>query len=377
MKFISYLANFALAILLSSVSFHIFAGCEKLDSLTLDNSWLASSDIEKRMQQLDIPGMSVAVIDGFHLECVKHYGVKAYGSAEAVDDNTLFQLASISKPMSGLITMRLVEQGKLSLDDNVNAKLRGWALKDTAGRNRDDIQVKHLLTHTAGLTVHGFPGYTSSNPIPNVVEILNGALPANTDRVEVAHPVAKQPKYSGAGTTVLQLLLQQVTGKSFQALSDELLINPLELKNSTFSQPLSTSKIKLAAQGFSRSLQASKQPYHIYPEQAAAGLWSSAKEFAQVVIEMQKALRDDSSKLISQSSAKRMLQRVGNTDFALGFMFDGLYFVHGGWNEGYSSRFIAHHKSGYAMVILTNANKPDIIKELLMSYGASNGWEDF
>lgn len=377
MKFVSITFKFALVALLTSASLQAFAGCEKLESLKLDNSWLASADIEKRMQQLDIPGMSIAVIDNFDVECIKHYGVKVHGSSEPVDDNTLFQLASISKPVSGLITMRLVEQGKLSLEDSVNSKLKGWAVRDTTGVNRDDIQVQHLLTHTAGLTVHGFPGYTAEDKIPSVVEILNGASPANTARVEVALPVATHPKYSGGGTTVLQLLLQQVTGNSFEALADEMVIAPLGLKNSSFSQPITPSKAKFAAHGFSDLLKVSKEPYHIYPEQAAAGLWSSAKEFAQVVIEMQNALKDDSSHFISQMSAKRMLERVGKTDFALGFMFDGLYFVHGGWNKGYSSRFIAHHKNGYAMVIFTNANKPDIIKEILMSYGANNGWEDF
>ncbi len=151
---------------------------------------------------------------------------------------TLFQAASISKPESALAALHLVQEGKLSLDENVNDKLRTWKVPDNQFTAQEKVTVRRILSHSAGITAQGLPGYTSDEPIPTVVQILNGDKPPNTDPIRVDVVSGTIRRYSNGAYVILQTLISDVTGKAFPEIMNELVLRPAGMTHSTYEQPL-------------------------------------------------------------------------------------------------------------------------------------------
>jgi CubicO group peptidase (beta-lactamase class C family) len=168
-----------------------------------------------RMKYYNTPGISIAVIDKGRVEWARGYGVRETGGSEAVTPETLFQAASISKPVAAMAALRLVQQGKLDLDEDVNRKLTSWKLPENEFTREKKVTVRELLSHSAGLTVHGFEGYASDAPIPNILQVLDGLKPANSKPIRVDILPGTKNRYAGGGYVVLQQLLLDVSGKQF------------------------------------------------------------------------------------------------------------------------------------------------------------------
>jgi len=149
-----------------------------------DPSW----SIEERMKQWKVPGLSVAVVKDFKVEWARTYGVKDIETKEPVTTETLFQAGSISKPVAAMVALKRVQDGKISLDENINNKLQTWKLPDNEFTAKKKVTLANLLSHTAGLTVHGFPGYAVDEKIPTLPQVLDGSEPANTAAVRVRVP---------------------------------------------------------------------------------------------------------------------------------------------------------------------------------------------
>src|SRR5262249_24586495 len=147
---------------------------------------------------------------------------------------TLFPACSISKPITAIAALRLVEQGKLSLDQDVNVKLKSWKVPENEFTRKEKVTLRRILTHTAGTTVHGYPGYPEGQPIPTLLQILDGEKPANTDPVRVDFVPGTKQRYSGGGFLILQQLLIDATGKQFPQIMQDLVLDKLGLKDSTF-----------------------------------------------------------------------------------------------------------------------------------------------
>jgi CubicO group peptidase (beta-lactamase class C family) len=198
----------------------------------------AKMNLAERMKYYKVPGVSIAVINNGVIEWAKGYGVREYGTNFPVTVETLFQAASISKPIAAMASLRLVEKGKLNLDEDVNKKLVSWKMPENEFTKTEKVTLRGLLTHNAGLSVSGFPGYpTHTNPLPTVLQVLDGSPPANTKPVRVIRIPGTQWSYSGGGITVMQQLLMDVSGKPFPALMKEAVLNKLKMKNSTYEQP--------------------------------------------------------------------------------------------------------------------------------------------
>ena len=163
---------------------------------------------------------------------------QAFGSArvggEQVTLETLFQAGSISKSLTALAVLRLVEQGKLNLDVDVSQYLISWKLPTNRFMEQKKVTLRELLSHTAGATVHGFEGYAAGNTVPTLVQVINGERPANSAPVTIASVPGTKFSYAGGVYTIIQQILIDVTGEPFPELMQELVLQPLHMVHSTF-----------------------------------------------------------------------------------------------------------------------------------------------
>lgn len=332
--------------------------------------------IAERMEHYGVPGMSIAVIHDYKIAWTKTYGHVDKEKSAPVTENTLFQAASISKPVSAYAALSLVEEGKLDLDKNVNQYLTSWYVPDNEFTKTEKVTLKRLVSHKAGLTVHGFWGYYPGLEVPTLVQLLEGQKPANSNPIRVDKVPGGKMRYSGGGYCVMQQMMIDVTGKDFPTILQERVLDPIGMRKSTFAQPLPSDKLKNAATGYLPNGKMTRGKRHTYPEMAAAGLWTNAAELAQFVIDLQQTVKGNSHKVVSQEMAKNMVTPVEGDFIGLGiFLRDGR-FGHGGWNEGFSSEMTGHIKDGYGVVAMINANKPDLLNEVIDAVARTYGWEN-
>ena len=336
--------------------------------------------IADRMKFYKVPALSVAVIKDFKIEWARAYGVKDLQTNEATTTETLFQAGSISKSVNAMVAMKKVEQGKLSLDEDINNKLTSWKLPDNQFTAKKKVTLRNLLSHTAGTTVHGFPGYAVNEKIPTVPQVLDGASPANTAAVRVDMEPGTRFRYSGGGTTITQLALMDVEKKPYPEIARETVLAPLGMRNSTYDQPLSPEWRKKTATGYRANGNEVDGKIHIYPEMAAAGLWTTPTDLAKFAIEIQLSLAGRSNKILTKQSVEAMtssfMEEVG-----LGFFIEkhgnALYFGHGGADEGFRAELLVSRDKGYGVAVMVNSDNGQILREVIRSVAREYGWDEF
>ena len=337
--------------------------------------------IAERMAHYNVPGVSVAVINDGKLEWAKGYGVTEAGGTTPIKAETMFQAASISKPVAAMGALALVEQGKLSLDEDVNAKLKSWKVPDNEFTKEQKVSLRRLASHSAGLTVHGFRGYAADEPVPTAVQLLDGVKPANSAPVRVNVLPGSLWRYSGGGITVMQVLMGDVSGKAFPALMRESVLDKIGMKNSTYEQPLPAEFAVRAASGHRGNGQIVKGKWHTYPEMAAAGLWTTPTDLAKFAIEIQQANAGKSANVLSQAMVKQMLTKQSG-DYGLGVGVGGegaaRTFSHGGSNEGFKCMMFAYVETGQGAVVMTNGDQgSQLAGEVLRAIAREYGWPDY
>ena len=331
-----------------------------------------------RMAALKVPGVSIAVIHNGQIEWARGFGVAKIGGP-AVTPETLFQAASISKPLTGLAVMRLAQAGKLNLDTDVNQYLKTWKVPENQFTASKKVTLRELLSHTAGMTVHGFPGYAFDAQVPTVVQVLNGEKPANTPAIRVDTVPGTIWRYSGGGYVVTQQLLEDVTGQPFPKIMHDTVLGPSGMTHSTFEQPLPKARLAEVALPYGEDGQPIAGGPHTYPEMAPAGLWTTPSDLARYAIEVQKALAGKSNKVISSATARQMLTPVMN-HYGMGLGSGGSnehYFTHGGANEGYRCNFIAYENGDGAVVMTNSDNGGQLAEEILRTIATEYNWPDF
>lgn len=341
---------------------------------------IAAMNILDRMKYYNIPGVSVAVIDNGKIDWAKGYGIKETGGNDPVTPETLFQAASIGKPVTALGTLQLVEKGILDMDSPVNEKLVSWKVPENEFSEKEKVTLRRLLTHSAGLTVSGFPGYATSEQIPSPVQVLDGEKPANTSPVRIDMIPGSQWRYSGGGFVVTQLLVADVSGKPFQEYMQTTVLAPLGMTHSTFEQPLPRDKAEQAASAHLANGEVIKGRWHVYPELAAAGLWSTPSDLCRFAIELQKSFAGGSNKVISQEMAVKMLAPgIGNWGLGVGLgestAEEKRSFSHGGGNKGFICMLFAFVNKGQGAVVMTNSeNGNELVMEILRGLSSVYGW---
>lgn len=331
-------------------------------------------NLAERMKFYKVPGVSIAVINGGKIEWARGYGVVSEGG-KAVDSETLFQAASISKPVASMAALRLVEQGKLSLDDDVNLKLRSWKVPESEFTKQEKVTLRRLLNHSAGLTVHGFPGYASDVAVPSLQQVLDGKPPANTAAIRVDVTPGTLWRYSGGGYEVMQQTVEDVTGKPFPEVMQTLVLGPAGMKRSTYKQPLPAGLADNAAAAHRSDGTMIPGRWHTYPEQAAAGLWTTPSDLARFAMAIQQG------RILKPAARTEMLTKVkGDYGLGLGLRETGGHksFAHGGSNAGFQCMLFAYLDDGSGVVVMTNGDQGGkLLDEILRSVSAEYGWADF
>ena len=346
-----------------------------------------SFDLLERMRFYHVPGVSIAVVDGDRVVWAKGFGVKAFGGSEPVDTSTLFLAGSISKPVFATAVLKLVEEGKLDLDTDVNSYLRSWHLPETTFTRDQKVTLRRLLSHSAGLTVWGFPGYELGTPVPTVQQVLNGEKPANTPAVRNDTTPGARWRYSGGGITIAQLVATEVTSESFPELMRRLVLQPARMVHSTYENPPPTPYARFTASGHEKRDTVVPGGYHVYPEMAAAGLWTTASDLGRWALSIIRAYNGAVGGPLSPKMVKQMLTPQVDVPanfsgpeksyWGLGIQLQGagdsLRFSHGGRDEGFVADLVMWPVRRRGIVIMTNGVSGGLLQEIERAFDAEYG----
>jgi len=336
--------------------------------------------LAERMRAYDVPAISVAVIHKGRIDWARSWGLRDLTTCAPATPETAFQAASISKVVTAVIALRLVEQGKIGLDRNINEALRSWTLPRDASRAPDGVTLRQLLSHTAGLGVHGFDhGYLPGSPLPTTVQILDGVPPADNQAVRSILPAGAQFEYSGGGYMVAQLALSDVSGIAFPDLAEREVLGPLGMTHSAFAMPPAPAIQADMAFGSANGKPISGN-YTVVPQLAAGGLWASASDLARLLIDLQASAAGSKGHRLSPAMTREMMTPVrDNWGLGLALYRNGVpRFGHDGVNTGYQSFMAAYVGNGDGIVVLTNGGDGRrLANEVVRAVASDYGWADF
>ena len=340
-------------------------------------STVPTAPLAERMAFHEVPGVSIAVLRNGEIAWAAGFGVRIAGGAEPVTERTLFQAASITKPVTALAVLRLAQEGRLDLDADVNGFLTSWQVPPNDGW-QPRVTIRQLLSHTAGTTVEGFAGYLPDRPRPTLRQVLDGEPPANSPPVLVTALPGTVFRYSGGGVLIVQQVLEDVTGQPFADLMRDLVLDPLGMEDSTFAQPLPEQLHDRAASGHRAGEAVVSGNWHVYPEQAAAGLWSTPRDLLRVAMEIQRA-RDGQGVILTRKSAEAMLAHSPAGPVGIGVFSGGegktRRFGHGGDNEGFKVQLDAYAEHGQGLVVMVNSDSgPALIEEIIGTVAREERW---
>lgn len=352
-----------------------------LPQIQLQDCTLIRYTIEERLKFYNIPSVSIAVINNGKLAWAKAYG-DANTSGKKANPGTLYQAASLSKSVNAMTVMRLIQQHKLSLDEDIRHYLKTWELPENEFTLNTKITLRQLLGHAGGINVPGFRGYKNSEPIPSLNAILNGEPPANNEPVKVVSAPGTQMSYSGGGIMIIQKILEDNIDPDYGRLVGKEILTPVRMKNSFYEQPLRDSRARNAATGYSSRKVAIDGGHYIYPELAPAGLWTTPTDFANFIIALQHSLAGKNANFLSKVNAETMVTPLNDSTYlALGVFVlqrgDEKYFAHNGRNIGFQSVYYGSLTSGRGVVVMVNSDNGGIISEIVNSVAVAYDWMGF
>jgi len=349
---------------------------ELLPRVFIQGEPVVTASLAERMEHYGVPAVSIAVFDDGEVVWARAYGMADEEDGRSATPQTLFQAASISKPVAASAMLTFLQDGELDLDENVNERLTSWTVPENDFTAAQAVTLRELVTHTAGMTVSGFPGYARGEPVPTVIEVLDGA--GNTDPIRVDELPGSRWRYSGGGYTVMQLLLTDLAGAPFPDIMRQRVLEPAGMTLSTYEQPLPEDRWGEAATGYRSDGNEVTGKWHTYPEMAAAGLWTTPTDLAHWAIAIQRAYDGESDGLLSRATAEQMLE-PGPNGWGLGPPIhpSGAFFHHNGANEGFRCRLIAFVEGGRGIAVMTNSDAgDDLYEEIIGTLAAAYDWSE-
>ena len=337
--------------------------------------------IAERMAKYKVKGMSMAVIHNYKIVWAKGYGWADEAEKRPVTTETLFEPGSISKTLNALGILKLAQEKKVDLYTDINTYLTSWKFPYDSLFKGKPVTLAQILSHHAGLSVHGFPGHNINGPIPTVFDVLDGKQPAVTPAVRSMFEPDLKFQYSGGGTTISQVLLTDITKQAYDVWMYEHVLKPIGMVNSTYAQPPAKDKRHLCASAYNRDGLPIADKFHVYPEQAAAGLWMTPGDLCNYIIDMQLAYQGKPSKVLNPDMVKLHLTPYHDGPTAMGTFiedYDGaVYFGHGAGNDGFCGQFYGSLEEGYGVVVFLNTDNPKLIPEVINSVAKAYNWKHF
>ncbi|PFA67147.1 penicillin-binding protein [Bacillus sp. AFS015802] len=335
-------------------------------------------NIPKLLEKYQIAGLSMATIEGAAIKRTEFFGFLEIGSNRKVESNSIFNACSISKFFTSILVMILAEKDILDLDKDINENLSSW--KVPVKPSHRFITLRHLLSHQSGV-VDPEGSFDVLNPLlgtPTMIEIVKGKTSYCHVPIQLKYEPGSEFHYSDAGYCIIQLLIEEITGKSFEAVMNDYLFQPLHLNNSTFELP--ENKHQFAC-GHSKRGESIKGRFPIYPYPAASGLWTTPTEVARLVIEIMKALKGE-SKCLSADIAQELMKSQGGKEWmGLGVFLDkpekGIEISSLGWGVGFQCMVVAYPYKETGLVIMINTDPgvhqlKGIIGEVYRSYNSES-----
>ena len=337
-------------------------------------------NILDRMEFLKVRGVSIAVVKDYKIEWAKGYGFADEKEKRLVTSTTLFEPGSISKSLNALGALKLVQENKMELDNDINNYLKSWQFPYDSISKGKKITLANLLSHTAGLSVHGFLGYDRNNKIPSLIEILDGKSPSISPAIRSVTEPNVEFQYSGGGTTISQLMIEDVSKLPYHLFMQENVLSPLGMTNSFYNQPPSSNKLKQLATGYDNDGNEIKGKFHVYPTQAAAGLWTTPTDLSKYMIDIQLSLKGKSNKVLNKHFSELHINRfLKNADVTFGSFKQErngeAYFFHDAANDGFRGLYFGSIEGGNGVVVLVNSDNGAIIFELLNSVANVYNWK--
>jgi CubicO group peptidase (beta-lactamase class C family) len=322
--------------------------------------------LAERMKFYQTPTVSIALINNDKIEWTKAYGVAGANNKQIANAETVFQLASYSKEITDFLTVRLADEGVLKLDANVNTYLKSWKLPESDRAKNHPVTVRSLIDGTSGINVSGFYGYDKGAPLPTTIQLLNGEKPANNEPIKVISEPGSIIRESGGGYMVLQQLLEDVAGKSYETLLQQKVFKPLGMLHSSSRQPAQAN----VTNGFWKKGEQIKGGWFVYPQLASSGTWSTPADLAKMVLEIQRALKGQ-SKIISKKAALQLISITGEKSG------DQLFYCLTSSNHGYMTYAEGSMSSGRGIVISTNSNQGIyLMQEICNSIDKVYNWKE-
>ncbi len=336
--------------------------------------------IEERMRRYRVPGVSIAVINDGAIAWARGYGVTRMGTTLAVSETTLFQAASIAKLVTATGALRLVQRGTLELDRDVNSQLRTWRIPPNEYTAAHPVTLRDLLAHRAGVTPDGFAGYARGEPLPTLLQILDGVAPATSPPIRVNAIPGSRHRYSGGGYVIVQQLVADATHQPFERAMQELVLDPVRMSDTTMVLPLPAEREAMAACGHSHGGEPVSGCWNQYPETAAAWLWTTPSDLAKLAIALSDAANAKPDPILDQKIITQMLARDAD-DMGLGPGVHGagsaLHFDHAGWNHGFRAYLVMYPRLGKGVVVMANGDDGDLlINEIVRSVARTYQWPD-
>ncbi|WP_170138855.1 serine hydrolase domain-containing protein [Oceanobacillus chungangensis] len=314
------------------------------------------------MTHYNVPGLSITTLENGQISGTENHGLLEVDSNRKVNDNSIFSACSISKFLTGMLAIKLVEEGLLDLDDDVNESLLSWKVPENDFTKNKKVTLRNLLSHQSGIKdpEGSFPELNSKIGVHSMVELLAGKTSYCKVRIDVKCEPESEFHYSDAGFCIIQQLIEDVTAKPFHQVMMEQIFVPLEMVNSQFNTTMLEMNRESFSCGHNKNGNLIDGKYPIYPYPAASGLWTTSLDLAALVLEIINAINGKSKLGISESLAKEMISpQRGKAWTGLGVFLEEsekqLEITSLGWGVGFQCMMAAFPYLEKGAVIMTNA----------------------